>query len=300
MLHRFRTTIPSICLTLWLSVNTLVGVAQPGVAQPIGSALVPATRADRISPYQLTTRRELVLAGAGVVSLGTSAALTHQLDLLSPAEINALSRGSINAFDRGATYRWNPTLDRISDVTFAGNVALVGLLSVGTRPMRQDIKTVAVMYLETALLTNGIGRTVKAVTLRTRPYVYNPAAPLDEKETKDARQSFFSGHASNAFATAVFTSEVFRHYFPNSGWKPVVWVGSLGLATATAVFRYEAGLHYPTDLLVGAAFGSLVGWGIPKLHEVKNRSSLGQRLDVQPWSNGSANGIYLRLLTFSR
>jgi membrane-associated phospholipid phosphatase len=255
---------------------------------------------ERVSPYQLNTRREVVLAGAGIVTLGTSVALTHQLDLLTPVEINALNRATINTFDRGATYRWNPTLERLSDVTFAGNVALAGLLAIGTKPMRQDIKTVAVMYLETALLTNGIGRTVKAVTLRTRPYVYNPAAPLGEKQNKDARQSFFSGHASNAFATAVFTGEVFRHYFPNSPWKPVIWVGSLGLATATAVFRYDAGLHYPTDLLVGAAFGSLVGWGIPKLHEVKNKSALGQRLDVQPWSNGGTNGIYLRLLTFSR
>lgn len=272
----------------------------PGMAQSADATLIIEGPKEHVSPYQLNTRREIVLAGAGVVTLGTSVALTHQLDLLTPADINTLNRASINAFDRGATYHWNTTLDRLSDVTFAGNVALAGLLAIGTKPMRQDIKTVAVMYLETALLTNGIGRTVKAVTLRTRPYVYNPAAPLNEKETKDARQSFFSGHASNAFATAVFTSEVFRHYFPNSAWKPVVWVGSLGLATATAVLRYNAGLHYPTDLLVGAAFGSLVGWGIPKLHEVKNRTALGQRLDVQPWSNGGANGIYLRLLTFSR
>jgi membrane-associated phospholipid phosphatase len=241
-----------------------------------------------------------VLAGVGVITLGTSVALTHRLDLLTPTEINALNRATINTFDRGATYHWNPKLDRLSDVTFAGNVALAGLLTVATRPMQQDIKTVAVMYLETVLLANGVGRTVKAVTLRTRPYVYNPAAPLDEKQTKDARQSFFSGHATNAFATAVFTGEIFRHYFPRSKLKPVVWIGSLGLATATAVLRYEAGLHYPTDLLVGAAFGSLVGWGIPKLHEVKNKSALGQRLAIQPWSNGDANGIYLRLLTFSR
>ena len=82
--------------------------------------------------------------------------------------------------------------------------------------------------------------------------------------------------------------------------KPVIWVGSLGLATATAVLRYEGGLHYPTDLLAGAAFGSLVGWGIPKLHEVKNRSELGRRLNVQPWSDGQVNGIYVRLAVFSR
>lgn len=252
------------------------------------------------SPYALKTGREITLLGAGAVSLGVSVALNHTIDPITTGEIATLNRADINAFDRQATYHWSEKADRLSDATLAGNGALVGLLTFGTKPMRQDLKTVAILYVETMLLANGIERTVKAITQRTRPFVYNPDAPLDKKLERDARQSFFSGHATNAFATAVFTGEVFRHYFPNSRLKPVIWIGSLGLATATAVLRYEGGLHYPTDLLAGAAFGSLVGWGIPKLHEVKNRSDIGRRLDVQPWSTGSANGIYVRLLVFSR
>ena len=252
------------------------------------------------SPYQLKTGQEVTLLGAGVVTLGASVALNHTVAPLTIAEVNSLNFSDINTFDRNATHHWSTSADHLSTVTLAGNVALTGLLTIGTKPMRQDVKTVALMYLETLLLANGVERTIKDVTQRTRPFVYNAAAPLDEKLTRDARQSFFSGHATNAFATAVFTSEVFRHYFPHSKLKPVVWIGSLGLATATAALRYESGLHYPTDLLAGAAFGSLVGWGIPKLHEVKNRSSLGRRLDVQPWSSGLANGIYMRLAVFSR
>ncbi len=252
------------------------------------------------SPYELKTGRELTLLGVGAVTLGTSVVLNSTIDPLTPAEISTLNRDEIHAFDRKATYHWSTSADRLSDVTLAGNAALLSALALGTKPMRQDIKTVAVMFIETIALANGVERSVKGVTQRTRPFVYNPAAPLDEKLTRDARQSFFSGHATNAFATAVFTGEVFRHYFPNSRLKPVVWVGSLGLATATCVLRYEGGLHYPTDLLAGAAFGSLVGWGIPKLHQVKNRTTLGRRVDVQPWSNGAANGIYLRLAVFSR
>ncbi len=252
------------------------------------------------SPYALKTGRELTLVGAGAVTLGTSVALKSTIDPLTKSEIAALDRSDISAFDQKATFHWSTSAGRLSDVTLAGNVAVLGLLSLGTKPMRQDFKTVAVMYIETIALANGFERTVKAITQRNRPFVYNAAAPLDEKLTRDARQSFFSGHATSAFATAVFTGEVFRHYFPHSRLKPVVWVGALGLASATCVFRYEAGKHYPTDLLAGAAFGSLVGWGIPKLHEVKNQSELGRRIDVQPWSNGSANGIYMRLAMFSR
>ena len=252
------------------------------------------------SPYTLKTGRELTLLGVGAVSMGVSLALDHTIDPFTPAEIATLNRAEINAFDRSATEHWSKQAGQLSDVTLVSNVALAGILAIGTKPMRQDLKTVAIMYAETMLIANGIEGSIKAITQRTRPFVYNSDAPLDEKLSRDARQSFFSGHAASAFATAVFTGEVFRHYFPHSRLKPVIWVGSLGLATTTAVLRYEAGKHYPTDLIVGAAFGSLVGWGIPKLHEMKNRSALGKRIDVQPWSSGSTNGIYLRLAVFSR
>lgn len=252
------------------------------------------------SPYELRTGREVAIFGIGAATGVSALVLETRVEPLTPGEVAALNRADVNRFDRRATYLFSHTADRLSDATLAGNVALLGLLTVGTKPMRQDIKTVGIMYLETILLANGIQRSVKNIVQRTRPFAYNPAAPLADKLERTARQSFFSGHATNAFATAVFTGEVFRHYFPDSKLKPVVWIGSLGLATATAALRYEGGLHYPTDLLAGAAFGSLIGWGIPKLHEVKGRTELGRRLDIQPWGNGQANGIYVRLAVFSR
>ncbi|GAB3546004.1 phosphatase PAP2 family protein [Spirosoma fluminis] len=280
----------TLFVSLWLTVQSLIGLAQS----------TDATQLSNSSPYQLKTGRELTALGVGAVTFGASLALTSIIDPLTAADIVTLNRADINAFDRSAANHWSKGADRLSDVTLAGNIALTGLLTIAAPKMRQDVKTIAVMYVETMLLTNGVKGTVKALTQRTRPFVYNPIAPLDEKLERDARQSFFSGHASNAFATAVFTAEVFRHYFPHSRLKPVVWVGSLGLATATAVLRYEGGLHYPSDLLTGAAVGSLLGWGIPKLHEVKNQTELGRRLDVQPWSTGTANGISVCLMVFSR
>jgi len=264
------------------------------------SLIGPSSVAQTASPYELKTGREITLLGVGAAIQGGLFAFNSTIDPLTPADVSALNRADVNSFDRKATYHWSTSADKLSDVTLAGNAAVFGLLTLGAKPMRQDIKTVGIMFVETIAFANGLERVVKAVTLRPRPFVYDPTAPLEETLTRDARQSFFSGHATHAFATAVFTGEVFRHYFPHSRLKPVVWVGSLGLATATCLLRYEAGLHYPTDLIAGAAFGSLVGWGIPKLHEVKNQSALGRRMDIQPWSTGSANGIYMRLAVFSR
>ena len=252
------------------------------------------------SPYQLRTGREVTLLGVGTAAGLTSLVLERRVELLTAGEVLSLDRSTVSGFDRTATHQYSPSADRLSDVTLAGNVVLGSALALGTRTMRHDFKTIAVMYAETVLLTNGFQRCVKSLTQRIRPFVYVVDAPLAEKLTRDSRQSFFSGHATNAFATAVFTGEVFRHYFPDSRLKPVVWGGSLALATVTVGLGYEGGRHYPTDLLAGAAFGSLVGWGIPKLHEVKNRSELGRKLDVQPWSNGQVNGVYVRLAVFSR
>lgn len=251
-------------------------------------------------PYQLNTGREVGLLGLGAATGVTSLVLEQKLDPLTATEVNSLNRADINAFDRRAAYQYSTTASHLSDATLLGNVAVTGLLTLGTPVMRREVKTVGVMFLETLLLANGVQRSIKNLTERTRPYVYNPNAPLDTKLDRSSRQSFFSGHTTNAFATAVFTGEVFRHYFPASRFRGLVWGGSLGLATATAVLRYEAGMHYPTDLIAGAAFGSLVGWGIPKLHEVTGKTALGRRLDLQPWSNGQSSGIYARMLVFSR
>ena len=67
--------------------------------------------------------------------------------------------------------------------------------------------------------------------------------------------SFYSGHASTAFATAVFTGIWFSETYPGSQWIPWVWAGSLSAATAVAVLRVAAGKHFPTDVIAGAAAG---------------------------------------------
>lgn len=285
---------------MMLSIKLVADCKRIAVSFILSAILAGHSFAQTASPYELKTGRELTLLGAGVAIQGAVLALHSSVDPLTPAEVASLNQNEINSFDRKAVTHWSSSAGSLSDVTLAGNAAVFGLLALGTKPMRQDIKTVGVMFVETIAFANGFERLVKAVTQRPRPFVYNPGVPLEEKLTRDARQSFFSGHATHAFATAVFTGEVFRHYFPHSRLKPVVWIGSLGLATATCLLRYEAGVHYPTDLIAGAAFGSLVGWGIPKLHQVKNQSTLGRRIDVQPWSTGSANGIYMRLAVFSR
>ncbi|MCX8124856.1 MAG: phosphatase PAP2 family protein, partial [Spirochaetes bacterium] len=185
-------------------------------------------------------------------------------------EIHSMSRDDVNWFDRPATYNWSSRYDTMSDVTrdFAFIMPLSLLFSDF---VRSDIATVSVMYIETYLIANGITGCLKSITERPRPYVYNKYVNDDTKMTRDAIRSFPSGHTNTAFFSAVFFATVFSDYYPNSKWKMPVWIGSLGLATATGYFRYKAGKHYPSDIIAGALIGASAGYGVPYMHRKKDK-----------------------------
>lgn len=89
------------------------------------------------------------------------------------------------------------------------------------------------------LLTQAITYGLKTATHRTRP--------------DGTSQAFPSGHASATFATAT----VLRRHL---GWK--VGVPAYALASYVAASRLASNRHYPSDVVFGAALGTLVGRGV--------------------------------------
>ena len=112
------------------------------------------------------------------------------------------------------------------------------------------VKPAVVMAL-TGALGVAIYKLLKRVFVRERPFITHSAidlamAPLD-------RYSFPSGHTLHAVSFA-WQATV---YFPELGWVLVP------LAALIAASRVVLGLHYPTDVLAGAAIGaSLAELGI--------------------------------------
>jgi membrane-associated phospholipid phosphatase len=223
------------------------------------------------SPYKLSLSKEIPLVGSGFVLGGISQFIHERVSAFTMEQISGLSIASINKFDRSAIYNYSLNLNEASDVLVGVSIGIPSLLFIDSG-IRNDWQTISTIYFETAIFATFIPRIVKMSSERTRPFVYNSIAPLDKKLESDARHSFFSGHTTWAFASAVFLSTVYEEYFPSSPWRNYIWTGSLLMAGTIGYLRYEAGYHFPSDIIVGAAVGTAIGYIVPVLHKSKNSS----------------------------
>ncbi|MDN3667491.1 phosphatase PAP2 family protein [Algibacter miyuki] len=73
------------------------------------------------------------------------------------------------------------------------------------------------------------------------------------------KYGFFSGHASNTMAAAVFAGLVLKPYYKNLIFILVFW------SIFVAFSRIYVGVHYPLDILCGLTFGAISGFMFSKL-----------------------------------
>jgi len=225
-------------------------------------------------PYELDAGTDAaVVFGTGVV-YGLTWWLDRDFRPFTQEEARGMDRSGIPALDRYASRRWSPSLARTSDVLYTGQMVLPLALIAGDSGSRRPWP-LAVMHLETVLLTRGVTHVFKNAFDRTRPFVFNEdaAVPLEMKTSHMARKSFPSGHTSHAFATMVYLGTVFGELHPDSPHRDLVWGLCLGTATATGALRVASGRHFPSDVVAGAALGALVGWAIPRWHEIDHDGS---------------------------
>ena len=113
-------------------------------------------------------------------------------------------------------------------------------------------------YLGATLLTSAVlTTTLKFAIDRDRPFVTYPDI---QKLTGAGSPSFPSGHTSEAFATGTSLSLAFPKWY--------VIAPSFLWASAAGYSRMHLGVHYPSDVLVGALIGSGSAW---LCHELNKR-----------------------------
>jgi len=164
----------------------------------------------------------------------------------------AASAAAISHWDRPLERHWQGLLGgreaygNVGQYSLVGAVILIGAALPGEgRNWWDEWCTIGEAYIAASATTF----VVKSEVKRPRP----GSVP----GTGNGTHSFPSGHATSSFTAATLIEA-------NSG--PALGLPAYGLAAFTAFERVEAGRHYPSDVLAGAAIGSLSAGIFDALH----------------------------------
>ena len=155
-------------------------------------------------------------------------------------------------------------------------LAGVGLYVLGRVDGQRRVQALGLHSIESILLADVLGGTIKVVAGRARPYVNvdNPADfSLFRGLSDDRYRSFPSGHTINAFAFASTVTRETQFWWPNRVW----YVGTVmyGGAALMGLSRMYNNAHWASDVMGGAAIGTLIGTKLVKY----THSHPGNRID---------------------
>lgn len=136
---------------------------------------------------------------------------------------------------------------------------------IGKKPMLVTALVVTLMILFTDQVTN----LFKSGLHRLRPCHVAELIDRGMRVVRDGcggQYGFFSGHASNSMAVAVFVGLMLKKRFKYI--QSILFVWSLLMAYS----RVYVGVHYPLDILCGMIFGALSGYTFYKLNKYMMRT----------------------------
>jgi len=203
-------------------------------------------------------------------------------------QILALDKNDINWFDRWAVRPFSESIDKASYYPFFASMTLPLLFLTGEET-RKDFFKLTFLYLE-AMSVTGLLYTGSVYFIdRYRPYAYSSESTIEQRTRGGAKNSFYAGHVALVATSTFFMAKVYADYHPESRSKWVFYSLAGATTGVTAYLRYRAGQHFPTDLLLGMAQGTLTGLLVPALH--KSKIMKNEKLSILPYSTGKAHGL---------
>ncbi len=146
------------------------------------------------------------------------------------------------------------------------------------------------MNAEAMGISAGIQGVVSALVSRERPFGRNcedsVIGQTQDCLTYNRYRSFFSGHSSQAFVSAMLTCAHHANIplYGTRGADRAACVTHIGVAAAIATMRVLADVHYVSDVITGAIVGSAVGLAVPYLLHYRG-SSESAPATKSAWSN---------------
>lgn len=210
-------------------------------------------------------------------------------DKIPEATILNLRKSDINGFDRWAASVYASGAAKMSDGPFYIAMPLP-LLLLADKDIRKDAFKFIFLYWETMAITGVFYTSAPMIWDRYRPYAYNDNAPMGDRTSGVAKNSFFAGHVALVASSTFFLAKVYSDYHPDSKIKWVFYTGASAATLATGYLRHRAGKHFPSDILVGTVIGTATGILVPHFH--KNRLIKNKNISIHPYTTGQASGVY--------
>ena len=219
--------------------------------------------------FSLDAKTDMILLPLGVISASVGNIMTYQNSPLTDDDFAGIDKLNIPFYDKWNT-TYNPTYSEISDILLA-----LQIISPLTYSFSSDYKpqfqTNALMYFETITLNYGLNSITKSLVGRFRPFCYDENTEPKIKLDYDTRYSFYSGHSSTAFASAVFNIIMLSNQ-SDGIYKSIGIAMNIMNASAIATLRVLAAKHFFSDVLVGAIVGSCIAYITTELH--RNRPQI--------------------------
>ena len=237
-------------------------------------AIVSSSVADQgkdNSPYSFSRGLDMKIAGlSGSLLLGSMLMSYKSMDL---NDISSLDPNDISNFDSKAIDNWNLNSMKMSDLLLFSSIAAPGLLMLDKK-IRNDYRSFSLIWAESIFLALGITNFTKVLVGRPRPYLYGDKASNDYKLKKYNKKSFFSGHTSITAVSWFVMASMYEDYQPESTISSYLWASAFLVPAYTAYCRYDAGKHFPSDLIAGYLVGGAVGVLVPKWHTKSSKVNI--------------------------
>ena len=147
-------------------------------------------------------------------------------------------------------------------------IFIISLTSFYIYKERRKAVFVIIFLIIGITITDQIGRGIKHLELRYRPYVkekivnvpeaiYLPKIDTNYKKTESSKKSFPSNHAANIVLLSSLLSYIYnskKKYF-------------ITFAILVGISRIYVGVHYPLDVIAGATLGVTISYLMIKLLE---------------------------------